>query len=160
MLWGLRRLMVYDMHMYYRALDKRLQERGQELNAFVVLGNLIQYDGCNQRELADYCHMRPSNLTNIMRRYEEKGWLRRCPGPLHRETLVYVTEVGYREFESLMITFNEVEDMMFAGFTDEEKRTLEKYYIRIGNNIFDAELAQGRVHFAGIRPDEIEKPVT
>ena len=160
MLWGLRRLMVYDMHMYYRALEYRLQQRGQELNAFVVLGNLIQYDGCNQRELAEYCHMRPSNLTNIMRRYEERGWLRRSPGPLHRETLVFVTNEGKQEFESLMVTFNEVEEMMFAGFTEEEKKALEKSYIRIGNNIYDAELAQGRIHFAGVRPDEIEKPVT
>lgn len=159
MLWGLRRLMAYDSHIYYRALDKRLQERGQELNAFVVLGNLIQYDGCNQRELADYCHMRPSNLTNILRRYEEKGWLTRRPGPLHRETCVYVTEGGQTEFASLMETFNEVEEMMYAGFTEEEKKLLEQFYIRIGNNIFDSELKQGRTHFAGIRPDEIEKPV-
>ena len=43
--------------------------------------------------------------------------------------------------------------------TEEEKKALEKSYIRIGNNIYDAELAQGRIHFAGVRPDEIEKPV-
>jgi 2-C-methyl-D-erythritol 4-phosphate cytidylyltransferase len=58
------------------------------------------------------------------------------------------------------LAFNEVEEMMFAGFTDEEKKALEKSYIRIGNNIYNAELAQGRIHFAGVRPDEIEKPVT
>ena len=159
MLWGLRRLVVYDIHMYYRALEKRLQQKGQELRAFVVLGNLIQYDGCNQRELADYCFSQPSSLTNVLRRYEEKGWLIRKPGPLHRETCVYVTDAGREEFESLMVTFNEMEKIMFGNFSDDEKKVLEHAFIRIGNNICDEELMQGRTYFAGIRPDEIEKPV-
>ena len=154
MIWGLRRLMVFDMHLYYRALEKRLQEKGQELKAFVVLGNLIQYDGCNQRELADYCFMLPSGLTNILRRYEEIGWLTRKPGPLYRETCVYVTDAGRAEFDSLMETFNEMEEMMFQDFSEEEKSELEKYYLRIGNSIYDGELSAGRSHFAGIRPGE------
>lgn len=159
MLWGLRRLMVYDLHLYYHALNKRLEEMGKELNAFVILGNLVQYDGCNQRELADYCQMRPSNLTNILRRYEANGWLRREPGRLHREIFVYITEEGRKEFDVLMVVFDRMEEIMFSGFSEEEKILAEKVFIRIGNNIADAEKEEGRSHLGGIRPGSRQTPV-
>lgn len=159
MIWGLRRLMVYDMHLYYHALSKRLANMGRDLNTFVVLGNLVQYDGCNQRELADYCQFRPSNLTNILRRYEARGWLRREPGHLHREIFVYITEEGRREFDSLMVTFDEMEEIMFAGFSEEEQLLCEKLFIRIGNNIFNKEKEEGRIHLGGIRPGARKTPV-
>ncbi len=159
MLWGLRRLMAYDCHIYYHALGKRLQEEDRELNAFVILGNLIQYDGCNQRELADYSRMRPSNLTGILRRYEKKGWLYREAGRRHRESLVYITDAGREEFAALMVIFDAMEEIMFADFTEEEKNQCEQFFLRIGNNIYNDEKEKGRFHLGGIRPGLRKEPI-
>ncbi|MDP4089017.1 MAG: MarR family transcriptional regulator [Bacillota bacterium] len=103
-----------------------------------ILETLKQIDGCMQKELAEACEVEPATITSILPGMEKKDLLKRetkMYGPGIRALRVSLTDKGKSMEREVARILNEVEDVSFKGFTEEEKENflamLERIYLNI-----------------------------
>ena len=159
MIWSPRRLFVYCYKLYQKTLSARLEERGVPISYPQILGNLWKDGPCNQRKMAHLCLMKPSSLTNVFRDMEAEGLIVREMGGKRRETTLYITEKGIEMFKVSQAVFDELEEVMYRGFSDEEKAVYDEHTMRVIKNLMAEEQRSGRIHFNGFIPKNEKKIV-
>lgn len=101
-----------------------------------VLKLLWEKDGRNQKELAEFLHLKPATITDILHRMEKAQLLERRPDPEDlRVSRVYLTEKGKKIRKDLEMVLNTIEEECFYGFTPEEKKLLRQFFIKIRDNL-------------------------
>lgn len=82
--------------------------------------------GSNQKEIADYFHLRGASTSTLIKKLEDRGYVEKRPsrGSQDRSNKLYLTAEGKKLSTSLNGTFNDVENLLVKNLTDEEADTL------------------------------------
>lgn len=82
--------------------------------------------GSNQKQIADYFHLRGASTSTLIKKLEDKGYVEKRPsrGSQDRSNKLYLTAEGKILADSLRSTFDEVENLLVDNLTDEETDTL------------------------------------
>ena len=122
-----------------RIFEKILAERGIE--AFNgaqgrILYVLFQEDGVPIKVVSEKCGLAITSLTTMLERMEKSGLiLRRQDAADKRKTLLFLTDKA-RDLENDYIAVSEeMGDIYYQGFTEEEVRAAEEYLDRIRLNL-------------------------
>lgn len=90
---------------------------------------------------------------------EAEGLIVREMGGKRRETTLYITEKGIEMFKVSQAVFDELEEVMYRGFSDEEKAVYDEHTMRVIKNLMAEEQRSGRIHFNGFIPKNEKKIV-
>ena len=122
-----------------RIFEKVLSERN--IDAFNgaqgrILYVLWQEDGVPIKTVSDQCGLAITSLTTMLERMEKQGLITRIQDPSDkRKTLLFLTDKA----RSLKNDYNEVSNQMgdiyYRGFSEEEIRQFEGYLDRVRNNL-------------------------
>ena len=103
-----------------------------------ILYILRRENGCVQKELAEFSRVRPSTLTVLLAKMEEKNLIRReaCyVSGMKRAYRVYLTDEGWELAEKLEAEVDIMEEKCYADFSEEEKETLLRLMCKVEGNI-------------------------
>ena len=97
---------------------------------------LIENDGSTHRELAEFLHVTPATVSNMVKRMEKNGLVKRQSDP-HDERIsrVFITDQGRRSSEDIEQVFAQIEKEIVKGFTVEEAQQLKTFFLRIYENL-------------------------
>ena len=101
-----------------------------------ILDFLVKNNGCIQRELAESCRIEPATVTCILSTMEKKKLIYRSQNIENRRILnVFVTESGIVAQKKESNMFNNLDELCFYDFSEEEKIATIKLLNNIINNL-------------------------
>lgn len=104
-----------------------------------VLHALWEEEGLTHTELARHLRVQPATITKMIQRMEKAGFVERRPD-LHdqRVSRVYLTEAGHAIRAEVQQVWRALEVEAFAGFTQEERLLLQRFFLQIRANLVRA----------------------
>lgn len=132
----LGRLSRLHMRLSYTEFSKIGITQGQPR----ILRFLKSHDGSIQREICDYCHMKPATVTEVLEKMEEKKLIERKFEPGSRRNLqVFLTSLGHEYLINAEQVDALLEEICFQGFAPEEKEETLHCFERIYLNLIKAD---------------------
>ena len=132
---GMRELTGRMMRMQallHRRLMEGLAETGLSVGQPKVLAYLKSHEGRCQKEIAAACQLEPGSLTVLLNRMEKQGMIeRRMEGNNRRSRYIYLREHGKRLAALVVERFYEVEELAFAGISEEDRAA----FVRVSDGI-------------------------
>lgn len=122
-----------------RIFEKILAERGIE--AFNgaqgrILYVLFQEDGVPIKTVSEKCSLAITSLTTMLERMEKNGLIqRRQDSADKRKTLLFLTDKARNLEQDYIAVSEEMGDIYYQGFTEEEVKAAEGYLDRIRLNL-------------------------
>lgn len=134
------KLLIGTQIAHYKKSSSQFSALGLSSGQPKVLEKLKQLESCTQKDLAKACEVEPATITSILPSMERNDLIK-------REAIVYeagkraisvsLTEKGRAIEGEVARIFDEVEELSFKGFTEEEKETFLSLLERIHRNIND-----------------------
>lgn len=103
-----------------------------------VLTILKGMEGCQQKDLASACRVEPATMTSLLKLMEEKGLIRKESCYVSggkRAYRIFLSEEGNRLADKVMKRLNEIEQMAFDGFTDEDRNKFMELFSKVTWNL-------------------------
>ena len=122
-----------------RIFEKVLSERN--IDAFNgaqgrILYVLWQEDGVPIKTVSDQCGLAITSLTTMLERMEKQGLIRRIQDPSDkRKTLLFLTDKARSLKNDYDEVSNQMGDIYYRGFSEDEIRQFEGYLDRVRNNL-------------------------
>ena len=105
-------------------------------NAFETLKILVAEDDGTAGRLAEVLDIKPSSVTQIIKKLEEAGAVMREKSATDsRVTLVKITDKGRESLQERGSISTTLKDVLFKGFAEEELAQLNTYLERMNENI-------------------------
>jgi DNA-binding MarR family transcriptional regulator len=105
-----------------------------------LLFALWEEEGLTHSELAEHLHVQPATITKMIKRMERAGFVERSQDVEdQRVSRVYLTDAGRNIRDALEGVLRELEEQTFAGFSSEECALLNRFLLRIHNNLMQEE---------------------
>lgn len=124
---------IHKKHVY-----SKLQHTGISSGQPKVLDYLSSFDGCVQKDLANACEIEPATVTNLLAKMESQGLIKRkAPDGNRRSLNVFLTEEGKTANEKVSKVFEELENISFNGFSEEEKDLFISMLSKVYKNILE-----------------------
>ena len=117
---------------FKRSIDKKVESTGVYRSQHKLLIMLVRHPDCSQTELAEKMEVSPAAIAVSLKKLEKGGFVsRQCHENDNRVNYVKVTEKGRKAIEVSIRYFQEIDEAMFADFTDEEIELLGGYLHRV-----------------------------
>ena len=118
------------------SFNERLAEYGLTTTQWGVLACLWREDGLSQRDLSRRTGVDPATLTEMLKRMEARGLVRRVRDPdNNRLQRVYIAERDATLRDTLTADATAVNRLATAGFSDDERAQLLRLLRRALSNI-------------------------
>lgn len=108
----------------YRKIDRRsaqaFRREGLSTAQFDVLAQVGIAEGCTQQELADRLLVTKGNVSQLLDKMQERGWIVRRPDERGRGNLLYLTAEGRRLRSAVLPAQERRITQMFDGLTAAE----------------------------------------
>ena len=112
---------------------------------FGVMRILSAHPGITQQRLAEYTAIDASSMVAVIDELEAKNLAERRPHPEDRRARsVYLTPAATATLERLHKRAAELQRELFAGLTDEERKTLHKLLLKLATSKTSADGPQPR----------------
>ena len=127
--------------MFMRVIKKRNGEEDkrptrEQLSARLMLLHLSRNDGATQSELARVTRMKAPTISVALRNMENEGLVQRvADGDDGRVTHVYITEKGKMLEEENFARWQQVDEIMMNGISDEEAEALMVTLCKMRENL-------------------------
>jgi MarR family transcriptional regulator, organic hydroperoxide resistance regulator len=132
----LGRLMGEIFRMQSIRSDQLMEDWGLYQGQARILMILSNHEYLTHSEIAENLHISPAATSKVIKRLEQKNLLKRKPDPAdERISRVYLQEEGLAMIAKIRNVFKQIEQTMFAGFSDGEKEALRAMLIRIYMNL-------------------------
>jgi len=119
-----------------RRLREALEAHDLKPRQHYLLGLLHDNGATGQRELGEAMGVDPSVLVTLLNPLEAGGFVSRERDPADRRRhVVTLTAAGRRHFDSATRAQREVEDALFAGLDDDQRRQLEAVLVKLRDNL-------------------------
>lgn len=101
---------------------------------------IARNDGCTQAEVADEMQVSPASVAQSLKRMEASNYVSRdaCKGNLRANSL-HITEEGLNAAKNCRMVFDDLENEMFSGFSEEEQILTSEFLSRIIKNLESAD---------------------
>ena len=129
-------LLMANQALLHKRLLNGLSDTCLTLGQPKVLDYLKEHNGASQKEIAAGCHIEAASLTSILSRMEEKGMIERKMLNGNRRSLyVFLTDFGKELCYTVEQEFRNIEEIAFAGITDEERQDFMDTFMKIYGNL-------------------------
>ena len=129
-------LLMANQALLHKRLLNGLSDTCLTLGQPKVLDYLKEHNGVSQKEIAAGCHIEAASLTSILSRMEEKGMIERKMLNGNRRSLyVFLTDFGKELCDTVEQEFRNIEEIAFAGITDEERQDFMDTFMKIYGNL-------------------------
>ena len=103
-----------------------------------LLQMLEQQEGVSQKELAKCIMVKPSTITVMLNRMEERGFIKKVPHQTdHRKICIYLTKEGKDVVQKVKENTMVIEEELLKGFSKEEKEQVFSYFQRMKGNLLE-----------------------
>lgn len=104
-----------------------------------LLQMLEKNEGQSQKELAKCIMVKPSTITVMLNRMEERGFIKKVQHEIdHRKYCIYLTEEGKDIVKKVKENVQIIEEEMFKNFSKEEKEQMYSLFKRMKQNLLEA----------------------
>jgi len=118
-------------------INQMLEEVGLHRGQPMMLLLLSRKDGVPQSALVRGLVVTPATVSTMVKRLEKTGFVvRKRDAEDERVTNIYLTDAGRAVSIQLNKLQKEIEEIVFEGFTDEEKETMHSYLNRVLENLY------------------------
>lgn len=122
-------------------LHKEISKCGLYMGQLPILEFVLQHNGCTQVQVAQMMHVSPPSIATSVKRMQRSGLLEKTIDETdQRCNRLSVTEKGKQTALLCRQKFDEIDCMMFQGFTKEECERLGKFLDRLIENLGADEL--------------------
>ena len=119
------RLVFQVAEVLYLELNHLVKPYNLTFEQFVLLNILVHKDGISQKSISEMVHKDQANITRILRRLGDKGFVdRRDSTKDKRLNLIYITEAGRQILQKLSPIKTSLKDYLYGGFEKEEQAEL------------------------------------
>ena len=119
-------------------VNKVLEEIDLHVGQPMMLKSLYKQDGVPQSVLAREMVVTPATASSMVKRLEKGGHVvRKRDSVDERVSNVYLTDKGREVSTQLRETQSKMEEIVFAGFSKEEKKTMRSLLERVMSNMGD-----------------------
>ncbi|RJQ41861.1 MAG: MarR family transcriptional regulator [Anaerolineaceae bacterium] len=116
--------------------DVMLERSGLHHGQAKLLMILAHENGISHSEIAAKLRISPAATTKVIKRMEQNGYVLREPDEAdERISRVFLQPKGMTLVNKIHSTFQQLDLVMFDGFTDEDIQTLQSLLMRIQNNL-------------------------
>lgn len=124
-----------DRHLR-RYMEKQVAQTGVYQGQHMMLMKMGCNPGISQAQLAKFSDISPAAVTTALQKLEKDGYIiRQADEQDSRVNLLQVTPKGQKVVEDSKVIFQEVDETMYEGFSQEELQQLKSYYERILTNL-------------------------
>lgn len=128
-------------------MERRLSSTGVYRSQHKLLMTISDNPNISQKELADMNEVSTATIAVSLKKLEKGGYIKRLVDEKdNRYNQLCITEKGRRIVEESHQIFTEVDEAMFAGFSEEESRKLEESLDRIYENLMRYEKEHEKEH--------------
>jgi DNA-binding MarR family transcriptional regulator len=129
-------LIARTCRLYRVRVHTLLEEIGLHRGQQFVLCALWEQEGITHSELAEWLHVQPATVTNMLQRMEKAGFVeRRHDDEDQRVSRVYLTDAGRNIRQAVEDVWSEIEAQTFAGFSAQERASLRRLLLRVQENL-------------------------
>ena len=133
-------LLAQVCRLHYSMARTLLEEFGLFRGQPPLLFALWEKEGHTHSELAEHLHVQPATITKMVKRMERVGFVgRRQDVEDQRVSRVYLTDAGRSIRDAVEGVLRELKEQTFAGFSSEECALLNRFLLRIRNNLMREE---------------------
>ena len=101
-----------------------------------ILNFLAENNGCIQKQIAENCKIDPATVTSLLLNMEKRQLIYRTPNSENRRILnVSITDKGIEAQKQVKKILNNLDEICFSGFTEEEKAEAINLINRLQNNL-------------------------
>lgn len=130
------RLLFLVSRAHHNLADRVFGQIGLSRGQAPVLFELRHQDGLNQSTLAEKMELTQATMTNLLHRMEKSGLINRMRDSKdNRYTRVYLTPHGKEILDRAFDLAYQMEDISFAGFSNEEQIIIQSYLERLHANM-------------------------
>ncbi len=105
-----------------------------------LLKILSKQDGLTHSEIAEIMEISPAAATKVIKRMEQNKYILRQPDPKdERVSRVFIQEAGIAIINQIDKTFQQLNQTMFDGLSDEDLKKFHELLILIRNNLIKTE---------------------
>ena len=120
-----------------RVIGKKVEDTGIYRSQHRLLMILGKNPDCSQTAIANKLEISPAAVAVSLKKLEKAGYITRsCDAEDNRMNHVVITDKGKKAIDQSILYFQEIEDAMFEGFSQEE---LETYAAFLGSVIQNEE---------------------
>ena len=121
---------------HFNITDEYLKKEGLYHGQPYIIISLYHNDGQSLKELTACRNVKASTTTTMVSRMEKLGLVKKVADEKdRRKTRVYLTEKGREKYNAIINVNNELDDMCFEGFSDEQKLLTKMLLKKIIENI-------------------------
>lgn len=124
-----------DRHLR-RYVEKQVDQTGVYREQHMMLMWLGCNPGATQAQVAKGRDISPAAATNALQKLEKEGYIeRQADEKDSRANHVQITDKGQQVIEQSKRIFQEIDDAIYEGFSEEELLKLQSFYERILHNL-------------------------
>lgn len=128
------------MHSLGKQFRQDMEAEGFNRTMGVVLGHLHHQGGMTAADLCRALDVTAASMSKMLRQMERDGLITRAPNPDDaRSMLVHLTEKSEAYVEVFPKMLEAIDDLVFDGFSDEERDQFKVFLTRMRQNVEDAE---------------------
>lgn len=126
---------------HWRATTNRFAKLGLSSAQPKILHFLSDNAGSMQREIAESCNIEPATTTSILTGMEQAQLIvRRADEKDRRVMRTYLTEKGQDMLHEICNIFQEIEELTYSEFSENEVAEFQMYLERMAKNLQKAAL--------------------
>ena len=121
---------------HFNLTDEHLKREGLYHGQPYIIISLYHNDGQSLKELTACRNVKASTTTTMVSRMEKLGLVKKVADEKdRRKTRVYLTDKGREKYNAIINVNNELDDICFEGFSDEQKLLTKMLLKKIIENI-------------------------
>ena len=121
---------------HFNITDEYLKKEGLYHGQPYIIISLYHNDGQSLKELTACRNVKASTTTTMVSRMEKLGLVKKVADEKdRRKTRVYLTDKGREKYNAIINVNNELDDICFEGFSDEQKLLTKMLLKKIIENI-------------------------
>lgn len=118
-----------------RVIGKKVEDTGIYRSQHRLLMILGKHPDCSQTAIANKLEISPAAVAVSLKKLEKAGYITRsCDAEDNRMNHVVITDKGKKAIDQSILYFQEIEDAMFEGFSQEELETYAAFLGRVIQN--------------------------
>lgn len=129
---------IYGNRLHRAVLERQLNKTGVYRSQHQILMFIARTPNSSQKDIANMFHVSTATIAVSLKKLEKGGYIKRIVDQEdNRFNKICITDKGSEIVENSKIFFRNVEEQMFAGFSQEELECLEGLFKRMNKNLLE-----------------------
>ena len=125
------------LNIMHRILIHRLAVKNEMyFGQFPILDYVKHNDMCTQKDISDFLQISPPSIATSIKRMQKAGLLEKSNDENDlRCNRITITQKGIESYEMCRNDFNAVDEQLFKGFSEEERKVIYDNFGRMLDNL-------------------------